>query len=274
MRRALILGGTGCLGRAVARRLVADGWRVDVTGRDPGRMPPGLAAAGVRFHQAGRGDPLGTGVDLLVDCTCFTAAHAEALLPLARHATSTVMISSKAVYRDDEGRHANSAEAPRFAGPVTERQPTLPPGTMPYDSAEGYGPNKVAAERTLLDSGLPVTVLRPSKVHGEGASPPREWYFVKRALDRRPAVLLARRGRGADQPSAAVNLAALVAVVADQPGARVLNAADPDAPDGLAIARIVAAEAGHRWREVLLDDNAPPNSAAIRGIACRRSCST
>ncbi|MBN6039963.1 sugar nucleotide-binding protein [Amycolatopsis sp. 195334CR] len=253
MRRALILGGTGGIGRAVARRLLTDGWQVDVTGRDPARMPRDLAGAGFS-----REPVLGTGVDLLVDCTCFTAKHAEALLPLARHATSTVMLSSKAVYVDGQGHHVNSTEPPRFDGPITEHQPTVPPGSMPYDSPEGYGPNKVAAEQTLLDSGLPITVLRPSKVHGEGAANPLEWHFLEQALARQPVVQLARRGRGIDHPSATVNIAALVATVADRPGARVLNAADPDAPDGLAISRIVAAAAGHSWREELLDDDAPP----------------
>lgn len=111
----------------------------------------------------------------------------------------------------------------------------MKPGDMPYNSPQGHGANKVAAEQVLLDGDLPVTVLRPSKVHGQGAAPPREWYFVKRALDRRPTLLLAGHGRGADYPSAAVNIAALVEVVAERPGRRILNAADPDAPDGLRI---------------------------------------
>lgn len=227
-------------------------------------MPADLAAAGVRFVRADRDDAaalaaaVGAGRDVLVDCACYTASQARLLLPLLRDVRSAVMISSKAVYVDDEGNHVNSAAAPRFAGPVTERQPTMRPGDMPYDSPLGYGANKVAAEQVLLDSGLPVTVLRPSKVHGDGAAAPLEWYFVKRALDRRPAVLLADLGRGADHPSAAVNIAALVEVVAQRPGRRILNAADPDAPDGLAVSRVIAALTGHAWREVLLNDDAPP----------------
>ncbi len=263
MARAVIVGGTGLVGRAVARRLLAAGWDVTVTGRDPGRTPTDLVDR-VRFVAADRDDPdalasaTGTGCDLLVDCVCFTAAQARSLLPLARDAGSIVMLSSKAVYVDDAGNHSNSRTAPRFPVPVTERQPTMAPGDMPYRSAEGYGPNKVAAERVLLDSGLPVTVLRPSKIHGEGAAPPREWYFVKRALDGRPAVLLAGRGAGGDHPSAATNIAALVQVAAERPGRRILNAADPDAPDGLRIARTIAELTGHERREVLLDGDAPP----------------
>ena len=42
MKRAVILGGTGVLGRAVAWRLIKAGWAVDVTGRDGRRMPPAL----------------------------------------------------------------------------------------------------------------------------------------------------------------------------------------------------------------------------------------
>lgn len=57
---------------------------------------------------------------------------------------------------------------------MTEQQATMAPGSTDPDSRAGYGANKVAAEHVLLDSGLPVTVLRPSKVHGEGARNPRE----------------------------------------------------------------------------------------------------
>lgn len=41
MKRALIVGGAGLVGRATARRLLASGWRVDVTGRDAPRLPDG-----------------------------------------------------------------------------------------------------------------------------------------------------------------------------------------------------------------------------------------
>src|SRR5262245_27775486 len=228
MPRALVLGGTGQVGRAIARRLLAAGWEVDLTGRDPAKMPADLTAG---FVQGDRRDPdhlltaLGGGADLLVDNVCYTAADAKLVLPLLAEAGSTVMLSSKAVYVDAAGNHSNSTDPPDFGGPIHETQPTLPPGDMPYDSPQGYGPNKVAAEQVFLASGFPVTVIRPSKVHGVGAANPREWFFVKRVLDRRPAVLLARRGVGADHPTAAANIAALVEVAAAKPGARILNCA-------------------------------------------------
>ncbi|WP_239127579.1 NAD-dependent epimerase/dehydratase family protein [Asanoa siamensis] len=263
MRSALVIGGTGLIGRAVALRLLSAGWNVSVSGRDPRRMPTELTAAGAELVLLDRDDPaglavaVGTGRDLLVDCVCFTAAQARVLLPQLSSVRSAVMISSKAVYIDDAGNHINSASSPRFKKPVTEQQPTMKPGDMPYATPEGYGANKVAAEQVLLDSGLPVTVLRPSKVHGRRANPPREWFFVKRALDRRRSVLLAGRGEGGDHPSAAANIAALVEVVAERPGCRILNAADPDVPNGLTISRVVAAQMGHIWHEILLDEDAP-----------------
>ncbi|MDX3663590.1 NAD-dependent epimerase/dehydratase family protein [Streptomyces sp. ID05-26A] len=241
-RRALILGGTGLIGRAAARRLRQAGWTVDAPGREVDRGDPEALAAA-----------MGDGADLLVDTLCYSAADARTLIPLARKAVSTVMISAKAVYADSHGRHANSSEPPRFDGPVTEDQPTLAPLDSDPFTREGYGPNKVAAERTLLDSGLPVTVLRPSKVHGPGNKRPLERYFVERILAGNRVVVLASRGEGVDHPTATANLAALIETAASNPGARVLNAADPDAPNGLEISRIIARSLGWTWHEILLD---------------------
>jgi nucleoside-diphosphate-sugar epimerase len=165
------------------------------------------------------------------------------------------MISSKAVYVDEDGNHSNSPTKPNFGGLVPEKQPTMAPGGGDYMTAEGYGANKVAAEEVLLDSGAPVTVLRPSKIHGPGSRSPREWVFVKRVLDRRPAVFLANRGGSVDHTTGAANIAALIEVAANSPGARVLNSADPDAPSALEIARRIARHLGHTWEEVLLDDD-------------------
>jgi len=259
--RALILGGTGMVGRAIARRLLAAGWDVDLTGRDPARMPSDVTDAGGRFVPADYRDSgqlkaaFRDGADLLVDCLCYTADDARRVLPFASAARSAVMVSSKAVYVDAAGRHSNSDEAPRFDGPIRETQPTMAPGDVDSNTREGYGASKVAAERVLLDSGAPVTVIRASKVHGEGNARPREWVFVKRVLDCRPAIFLAHRGAGADHPTAAANLASLAELVAAQPGARVLNCADPAAPTVLEMSRIIARHLGHDWDEVLIDDD-------------------
>ncbi|MDQ2810985.1 MAG: NAD-dependent epimerase/dehydratase family protein [Actinomycetota bacterium] len=263
MPRAIVLGGNGLAGAAAALRLAADGWEVTSSGRTADRFPPELREAGVRFARSGRYAAadlrklLHLGADAVIDCVGYTAAHARLLLPYRESVGSWVFISSKAVYVDGQGRNANSDEPPDFGGPVTEKQPTMAPSDIEYNSREGYGANKVAAENALLDFGMPVSILRPSRIHGTGASRPREWAFVKRALDERRHLLLARAGRGANHPTAAVNLAALAAFCAARPAARILNSADPDAPDGLAISRIIAAHLAHAWSEILLDETAP-----------------
>ncbi len=263
MPKVVVLGGNGLVGAAAAHALLAAGWDVLCTGRSAARFPTALREAGAGFLDSDRYDEenfpeaVGHGADVVVDCVAYTAAHARMLLPLADDVGSVVFISSKAVYVDDQGRHANSDDPPNFRGPVTEGQRTMAPSNVDPDSRDGYGANKVAAEQVLLDSDMSVSVLRPSRIHGVGAARPREWVFVKRVLDGRRRVFLAHAGRGANHPTAAANLGALVTFCAAQPGRRILNCADPDAPDGRAIARTVAAQMRHSWEEVLLDETAP-----------------
>jgi hypothetical protein len=74
----------------------------------------------------------------------------------------------------------------------------MAPGGGDFQTREGYGANKVAAENVLLDSRAPVTVVRRSTTHGADALRPGEWALAKRTLDLRPAILLADRGAGVD----------------------------------------------------------------------------
>ena len=96
------------IGRAIARRLLSAGWEVDLTGRNPGRMPNDVTSTGGRFLAADYHDDgqlkkaFGDGADLLVDCVCYTAEDARRVLPFASRANSAVMVSSKAVYVDDD----------------------------------------------------------------------------------------------------------------------------------------------------------------------------
>jgi nucleoside-diphosphate-sugar epimerase len=253
------------VGRAVAAELANAGWAVRGTGRSRERFPDALASAGVQFLLADRGDrcalaeAVGEGTDVVIDCVCYTAQHAQGLLDHRERIASGIVVSTKAVYVDDHGNHANSEERPRFDGPVREDQPVLAPDfSGNYDSREGYGPNKVAAERVLLDAGWPVTILRPSRIHGVGSARPREWFIVRRILDGRTRIPLAHGGQTANGPTAATNLAALSAVCASKPGTRVLNVADPDAPTAADVTRAVAAACDSRLDVVGLPHDAPP----------------
>lgn len=262
MTKAIIMGGTGVIGRAVALRLLQGGWEVQVAARSEAGMPSDLLAAGASFTGFDRRDDdsvaqlLSAGADLLVDCLAFTRDDVRRVLPHLTGVGSAVMLSSKAVYVDADGRHVNSEDVPRFEAPVREDNPVMAPSDINYRSRLGYGSNKVAAERAYLDSGYPVTVIRASKVHGVGALPAREWHVVRRILEGRDAVFL-RHPDAVDHTSAAMNIAALVETVAARPGSRVLNSADPDTPSVAQICRTIAARLGHTWREVAVPATRP-----------------
>lgn len=259
--RAIILGGTGAIGGATATRLAADGWSVDVTGRKPASMPSQLFEAGARFHSIERHDIgaienlIGDGTDLLVDLLAYRAADVRALLPVMASVSCPVLISSRAVYVDAAGRHVNSDDPPRFPGPIGEDAPTLPPANDDVNpfSRDGYAPSKVAAERAALDSGLPITVIRPSKVHGRWARNPRTRSFVEAMNRGDETIELADQGASVDHLTAADNTAALIATIAAQPGRRILNSADPDTPSAEQIVQTIAARLGWAGTIDLLD---------------------
>jgi nucleoside-diphosphate-sugar epimerase len=250
-RSAFVLGGTGFVGTAVAERLVAGGWDVTVASRVT------KPAIDVRHARLDRADTaalraaLGDGVDVLVDVIAFTSVHARQLLDVQALAGSIVAISSAAVYMDDAGRTFEGEAVPELPVPVPETHRTVEP------SDDAYSGGKIAVERTLLEqASVPFTALRAAAIYGPRARDAREWHFVKRALDRRPAVLLAWKGASRFQTSSVRNLAELVALAAERPASRVLNAADEAAPTVQEISRAIAGVLDHEREEVLVEDDA------------------
>lgn len=259
--RAVILGGTGSLGGATAARLAAAGWDVDITGRDPSAMPSELHESGVRFHPIERSDTaaiarlVGDGANLLVDTLAFRASDVRALLPILSSVTGGVVISGRAVYVDPAGNHLNSDEPPQYSIPISENNPTLPPAGDDVDpfTRGGYAACKVAVEHVALDSGLPITIVRPSKVHGRWARNARTRGFVERMQRGIPSIELADRGASIEHLTAASNTAALIETVASSPGARILNSADPDVPNAAQIVQAIADRLSWPGRIELID---------------------
>jgi nucleoside-diphosphate-sugar epimerase len=180
-------------------------------------------------------------VDVLVDFVAFDPEHAGQLLALPGLTRSLVVVSSAAVYADEQGRPLDAATS------LTERARTVPAGN------ETYAAKKVAIERALLEQdALPATLIRAGAIYGPGDTGSREWHFVKRALDGRPVVVLAHRGESRFQTTSVHNLAELMRLAAERPGRRVLNGGDPEAPSVLEIGRAIGAALNHEWAEVLL----------------------
>jgi nucleoside-diphosphate-sugar epimerase len=233
MNRAIVIGGTGQIGRATVPALERAGFEVTVASRGGAVVGGGRAVALDREDT----DALRTaasGFDVVVDTVAFTPVHAEQLLSL--DAGNLIVISTGSVYVDADGRYLDVAEEtgfPRYPDPILEPQPTV------SAAGPGYSADKAAMERVLLAGTTPVSVLRPGAIHGPGGRGPRELFFVQRALDGRRRVPLAHGGLSRFSTSATVNIAELIAVSATQPGSRVLNAVDDETPTVAEIARAV-----------------------------------
>ncbi|GAB2946958.1 NAD(P)H-binding protein [Micromonospora polyrhachis] len=255
---ALVVGASGQIGRAAVRALVGDGWQVRAGARGVRASDPWPVDWGVESVRLDRdddsqlADALGDGVDVVVDTMAMNASHAHQLLRMADRIGSAVVVSTAAVYLDDQGQGFGE-EGVRFPVPIVESQPTVEPGEGSYPT------EKAAMERELSTAGvtLPTTLLRAGAIHGPHTRHPREWYFVKRALDGRPVRILAYRGQSRFQPVSTVNLAELIRLAAARPGSRVLNAADPQAPTVREIGAAVHAVLDHDAEEVLVDGPSP-----------------
>ncbi|MGW2648429.1 NAD-dependent epimerase/dehydratase family protein [Streptomyces sp. NPDC001393] len=263
MKRAVVIGASGQIGRPTVDALVRDGWEVTAASRGGGRDQGW--DDGVRTVRLDRSDDtalaavVGDGCDLVVDVVAYDAAHARQLTSLAGRVGSAVVIPSVSVYDDGTGRNFDTPHEPdgfpAYPVPVPENQPTVPPGEASYST------RKAALERELLagSEALPVTVLRPGAVHGPYSPLPRELCFVKRNLDGRRRRVLSYGGQSRFHPSSARNIAELVRPAAARPGTRVLNACDGEAPTVVEIGAAVDAVMGVETRTTCLDG--PPEGS-------------
>ncbi|MFE6133012.1 NAD-dependent epimerase/dehydratase family protein [Streptomyces sp. NPDC056437] len=264
---AVVVGATGQVGRAAVRALAADGWEVRALSRRGGRdesWPQEVRAVVCdREDDTALAAALGDGCDVLVDMVAYGADHARQLSSLADRIGSAVVISSGAVYEDDQGRSFDTQGEPdgfpRYPVPIPETQRTVAPADATY------GTGKVALEQELLAAGdrPATTLLRAGAIHGPHCRTPRELYFVKRAVDGRPVRILAHGGRDRFHPVHVSNLAELIRLAALRPGSRVLNAGDPVAPTVAEIGAAVDAVLGRSSETVLVDGASPRGDVGV-----------
>ncbi|MEZ4279683.1 MAG: NAD-dependent epimerase/dehydratase family protein [Myxococcota bacterium] len=174
----LVIGGSGFIGRALVRRLVAMGRGVRVLARDPSGCAREFGALGVEIVRGDFSDL--TAVDRALegithvyhlargggrswrDYEASDVAPTRRLAErcLERGVTRFFYASSIAIY-----------DAGRGAAPIDET--TVPDAGL--IRANAYARSKVENERTLLalhrEQGFPVVLFRPGVVVGRGASP-------------------------------------------------------------------------------------------------------
>lgn len=229
MPKAVIVGGTGQIGHALARRLLEKSWDVTIASRHNASIPDGCRHVEVHSRDTERlGVLIGRDTDLLLSCVAFDADDAACLTQAGRAAGRIVVISSASVYRDEQGRTLGEAPDrgfPVFPVPLDERSPTVAPGP------ETYSTRKIAMENMLLrNAPCPVTILRPCAIHGPESKHAREWWFVKRLLDGRTVIPLAYGGQSRFQTTSvtAITDAVFQAWAGDLPA--ITNVSDADSP--------------------------------------------
>lgn len=190
MAAALLVGGTGFMGRHVARRLIADGHHVAVLSRGRREPVPGteVLTADRADHAAMAALLAGRRFDLTVDFGIFDAADLDWLSPLPLASLGRfVMISTGQVYLVAEGG------TPPYAESDASRPAMAEPARDSSDhGAWSYGIGKRRAEaamRALGERGLEGVALRLPIVQGEGDGSLRLWAYLERMLDGGPLVL-------------------------------------------------------------------------------------
>lgn len=156
-RKTLLAIGLGYSARALARRLIARGWRVIGTTRDEAKVesiaalgvepvlwPPNAALVGEATHLLVSAGPGKEGDPTL-------AALSDAIAVHAKRFEWVGYLSTIGVYGDRQGEWADETSAVR---PTSER-----------------GRLRVAAEQAWLATGAPVQIFRIAGIYGPGRGP-------------------------------------------------------------------------------------------------------
>ncbi len=156
--RILLIGGTGLISAAIARKLIEHQDEVVLFNRGTAEAP-GLESArritGDRYDRATFIDTVrGAGpFDCVVDMICYEPKDAESLIAAVKGRTPHLIFCSTVdVYAKPAGRY-----------PVTEDEPRKP--------VNAYGRGKAQSEDVVMaaaGSSLKVTVIRPAHTYGPG----------------------------------------------------------------------------------------------------------
>ena len=167
----LLTGGSGFVGGAIGRALVAGGYSLRLAGRTPG--PPSVQNGAAAFHSIG---DLRGPVDwaaALEGAEAVVHAAGAPRQPAGMDEAGLFAVNAEAV--DRLARAAARAGVRKFilissvralCGPVSTDVLTEASPPRPEDT---YGRSKLAGEEAALAAGVLTLVLRPVVVHGAGA---------------------------------------------------------------------------------------------------------
>lgn len=232
MKKALVTGATGLLGRHLVENLAGNGWRVRALVRGDGRHEglENLGAEVVRgdlldaasLKEAARG----------VDCVFHSAAHvgdwgSRQLFFKTNVEGTRNLLSAAEGARVSKFVHISTAWVYGVSlngSGIDESFPARLTGDI-------YGDSKVAAEKVVLDysgqGGVPVTVLRPALCYG-----PHDWKFLPRVIESLRGKVPVMIGPGDHRAplvfAGDVAECAAIAALSDEASGQVFNVASPE----------------------------------------------
>jgi len=164
MVHALVIGGTGFVGRHAVAELRAHEYEVTVLSRGESEVP--FTAETVEHLRGDRTDERdladaarSTSPDVVIDCAAFHPDEVRTATRLFEDADAYVYVSSGAAYGDEEIPKREGETALHDCSAEEERD----------DSAATYGPRKAAGDRAVFDAaedGVAAMSVRPSNVYG------------------------------------------------------------------------------------------------------------
>ena len=247
---ALVVGGTGPTGPLVVNGLIERGF--DVTILHTGRHETELIDPEVRhihtdpFDGEATGEALG-GEDFDVAVVMYGRLRVLAQL-LAERCDHFVSIGGVGVYR--------GFGSPDDLFPLGMPVP-LPHGAPLVGDGEEFRKLRMirVTEEAVFEHHPQAIHLRYPQLYGPRQPLPREWPLVRRALDRRPYLVVADGGLTVKSQGWIGNAAHATLLACDAPAAAlggIYNVADSSALSIAQIAEVVADELDHSWELVSL----------------------
>jgi nucleoside-diphosphate-sugar epimerase len=242
-QRALLIGGTGPTGPAIAAGLEARGFEVTILHSGRHEVPEVAHLRhlhGDVFSLEGLQDVLG---DETFDVAIAAYGRLRAIAEVLRGRVGRIMsIGGVPVYRG-------------FFDPAVHVPPGLPVPTredaeLATEADDGKSYRIGRTEQLLFDVHPTATHFRYPYVYGPRQLAPREWCFVRRILDGRRFVILPDDGLTLITFGYVENLAHALLLAVDRPEAsmgEVFNCGDDERLSIRQVAEIVTDELSHEW---------------------------
>lgn len=255
-RTALLIGGTGPTGPSIARGIEERGFDLTIlhTGRHELVELDHLEHLHTNPYD---GDALAEAIrDRTFDVVVASYGRLRTIAELfAGRCEQFISIGGGPAHRGffDPDRY----DPPGLPVPIGEDGPI----STEEDDGKSY---RIARTEQLVFERIPTaTHFRYPWVYGPRQPAPREWCFVRRALDRRPFVIVPDGGLTLLCAGYVENLAAFVHAAIDHPGAargQIFNAADSECLTLAQIAQLVADELDHEWEIVSMPWELAPST--------------